>query len=538
MSALVEAPRPAASSAVPAAVAPRPGVRTYLDRSSLLWPLLAAVISSAAFFWVRPNVGDLQAALARQSAASSGVGLTYWFQWFGGGSTPGNYSVVTPYLSSFIGAPLVGVLATVAITPLAWRAVRGLEHVTAATWTPTVTAGFNLWSGRIPFALGCAVGIVALLAVRERRALAAAIAIVGSSLCSPVTGVFVALGLAGAFLVERSYRRLILGVLAVCGVTLLVIAAVFGTPGPQGYSVGSGILTAVSAAALLFARPVRAVRAAIWLTVIAAPALTLFPNGMGSNFVRLPWICLPAVVVATATASRRRILLSVSLAVLLCANATIVDLQRSITPSASASYYRSLIEQLDAAGNLANYRLEVVEDPRIHTAAFALLGHAALAGGYETQEQNHLNAILNDRQNLNATSYRVWLNNNAVGLVAFNRQGRTNAPEYQLVRRHRAPYLTEISRDQRWILYRVQHPTPIVAAPQRLLAATQAELRIAVSCRCTFAVRVRYSRFLAAVDPTTARTAVIADDGTGWTIVTTLAPGTYVLRGEVTHPLR
>ena len=93
--------------------------RFALRRGSVLWPTAVAAANAFAFFAVRPNVGDLQAALARQSAATHGVGLVGWFQWFGGGSTPGNYSVITPYLSSLLGATLVGVLATIAITPLA-----------------------------------------------------------------------------------------------------------------------------------------------------------------------------------------------------------------------------------------------------------------------------------------------------------------------------------------------------------------------------------------------------------------------------------
>src|SRR5258708_31234984 len=91
----------------------RPPVRRRLP--SYLYPTAAATIGAIAFLVVHPQVGDLWAARARQSAAAHGVGLTYWFSWFGGGSTPGNYSVLIPFVSTLLGAALLGALATAAI---------------------------------------------------------------------------------------------------------------------------------------------------------------------------------------------------------------------------------------------------------------------------------------------------------------------------------------------------------------------------------------------------------------------------------------
>lgn len=500
-------------------------------------PLAVAILNAAAFYVLRPNVGDLQAALARQSAAAHGVGLTYWFTWFGGGATPGTYSVLTPYLSALIGgAVLVGVLATITIPPLAYRALVGTQYRIAGTWIATVTTGFNIWSGRIPFALGSAVALVALIAVRERRVMVAVLGTIVSGLCSPVTGAFLAFGLGAAFLVEREFRKLIALICATCAVTLIFVAVVFGNPGPQGYAVGSCLLTSFTALAMLRARPIPSVRVVLWCTALAAPVLAIFPNGLGSNFVRLPWIWLPVVVVATASARRLVTVLAVFPALALCANATIVDLVHSSRPGASKSYYDSLITQLTVLPSLQNYRVEVVEDPQIHTAAYALLGHAALAGGYETQEQNHLNGILKDPARLDQISYKVWLENNAVGYVAFNRLDG-DGPEYSLVKATKLGYLHEVSRDSRWTLYRVENPTPIVPAPEVLLSATQAEMRIVVPCACTFAVRVRYSRYLGAVSELGHRAAVLSNDGAGWTVVVTPASGTYVVNGDFTRPL-
>ena len=506
--------------------------------SSPLWPVLVAAVNAGCFWIVSPNVSDLQAALARASSASHGVGLGYWFQWFGGGSTPGNYSIVTPYLSSLIGALAVGALSTAAISLLAWRAAAGTTHVTAAVWVATVTAALNIWSGRVPFALGCALALVGVIGLRERRAWLAAFGLVAACCSSPVSGAFLAFVLVAAFLVEKDYRRLAFWLLGATGVTLLGIAVFFGSPGPQGYPIESAALAAASALFMLLARPAPVIRTILWLTVVAAPFVYLIPNGLGSNLSRLPWICLPAAVAATALARRRLVVLALIPALACGGWATVSDLLHSSQPAASARYYTPLIAQLDHTSDLANHRLEVVQDPNVHTGAYALLGHAALAGGWETQEQHKLNHVL-ETPGLNATSYEIWLDNNAVGYVAFNVRDNTDAPEYKLVGSGSLPYLTRVSRQGNWVLYRVEHASPIVSAPQRLVSASQAKMVISVPCACRFAVRVRYSKFLIAdVAGRTGTAAKVQDDGLGWTSVTTRVPGTYTLHGDLTRPLR
>src|SRR5689334_20751697 len=98
-------PGPAGSAA--------PGPRPRQLRWAL--PTVVTALNAVAFVLARPDVSDLWAARARASAVSHGVGLTYWFNWFGG-STPGNYSIFTPYVCSLIGTELVGALSAVAAT--------------------------------------------------------------------------------------------------------------------------------------------------------------------------------------------------------------------------------------------------------------------------------------------------------------------------------------------------------------------------------------------------------------------------------------
>ncbi|MDQ2748663.1 MAG: hypothetical protein M3Y44_03905 [Actinomycetota bacterium] len=496
-------------------------------------PTLAAAAGALAFLILQPPVGDLWAARARQSAASHGVGLTYWFSWFGGGSTPGHYSIVTPYLSALVGAATVGALATAAITPLCWRLVRGTNHPLAATWTATVTAGLSLWSGRIPFALGTAVSVAVFIAVREGRRWSAAAGALAAVLISPVCGVFIAFGLIGTLAVSPSYRRISATTMGAVGVGLIFVAATYGSPGPQGFGVGQAVLVGVGLLLLLAARPSTFLSVVVVLAVIAVPLLVVVPNGMGSNFERLAWICLPVAVVATAGIRLPLALGAAALAVFSGAKGTVADIQVAAQPTSSASYYSSLAQELDHLPRLSSYRLEVVADGT-HTAAYALLDHAALARGYETQADNALNRVLMSAANLTPVSYKVWLDNNSVGYVALPTKVVHPNPEYTLVSTGALPYLSTIWSNADWVLMRVEQARPIVAPPAAMLDADQAVLEIAVPSPGPVHVRVRWSAFLAVDGPDDAPTAQLADDGSGWTVLTVAVPGRYVLRASAT----
>ncbi len=514
-------------------------------RREITWvaPTMLAVANALTFLLVAPNVNDIWAALARQSAAHNGVGLTYWFSWFGGGTTPGNYSVLTPYLSALVGAGPLGALATAAITPLVWVALRPANHPVAALWVATLCAGLNLWSGRVPFAFGAALGVAALIAVERRRLAWAVLAAIFAVLASPVAATFVGFGLVGAFLVRPDLRRLALYTGATIGVTLVVVGIVFGQPGPEKFGAASLLQMLVTGLLLLVAAPPNYLRATVWLMLIAGPLLFVVPNGMGDNLLRLSWYCLPAVVVATSRRRLRTALLAVALAIGFAGRQSAGDVFTSTQETASVAYYQSLIDRLaPLREQFRSYRLEIVEDGT-HTAAFALLGHAMLARGWETQDDRALNPAMNTAH-LDATTYKIWLQDNAVGYVAIARTPRKATPEYALVAHHRPGYLSEVWRDQRWTLYEVQNPNPLVNRPVTVRSFTQSDLVLRVPCACSFTVRVHYSKYLDAVTgkrkgapPGSRIRAKLTDDGFGWTTMTTRSAGTYTLSGSLTGGL-
>jgi hypothetical protein len=530
---------PAQRSALPAG-----RLRGWVDVRTLA-PSLFAVVNATAFFLVRPDVNDLWAARARASAVSHGVGLTYWFSWFGGGSTPGNYSVLTPYLSATIGTELVGALSAVAVTVLITVAVRGTRHPFSAAAVGAIAAALNLWSGRVPFLLGAAFGIGVLIAVRRRSRSAAVGLTLVSILASPVSGAFVALGLSGTFLTTRTkaYRGVIAYAVVTGGIALAVVGVIFGAPGPEPFSNGLLIDVLVALGCLAVAGAPDHLRTTMWVSLLATVVLWAVPNGLGSNFGRFIWFCLPVAVVAL---SRRRAHIAVLCVVPLLlqgGSATLTDLRHATRPVSSVSYYTPLAERLDRIPELRNYRVEVVNHGA-HAGYDALLGHAMLARGWETQEDNALNKAL-FKDPLDPVTYKIWLDNNAVGFVALPSASMGGYAEYTLVQKGTAPYLHRVWSNDDWQLFRVSDPTPIVGLPASVLAHDQKSMTIAVPCACTIVVRLRWSKFLTAtlqhpdqsgagtIDAAPRVSARVEDDGSGWSTLTTAQPGTYVLRGSL-----
>lgn len=502
-----------------------------------LVPVAVGAVDAAVFAIVAPNVNDIFAATARASAVLHGVGLDYWFGWFGGGSTPGNYSVLTPYLAALVSAIGLAAIATAATAPAAWLALRETRHPVAGLWVVVLTAGLNMWSGRVPFALGCLMAVLATVYVLRRRAWLAALFGLLTVASSPVSAAFLALVLVGVFLSRPEWRRTsVLAVLPI-GVAMVGVAILFGQPGPESFTLLQLTQMVVAAVVLLVAATPDWLRTTIWLTMLGAPLVFLIPNGLGDNLLRLVAYCLPAVVVATSTRRLRTALLGVSIALALSTKQSVGDVFDAAEPTASPDYYATLISELKILHpQLRDCRLEVVDDGT-HTASFALLDHAMLARGYEYQEDNALNAVLAE-PGLDAIEYKVWLDNNAVCFVAIaSTYRRAMTPEFRLVSRQRPDYLRRVFHDASWTVYRVADSTPIVAAPVRVVQFSQSKLVLRVPCACTFGVRVRNPQHLRALTTPPPNStappieATLTPDGFGFTTMTTTRPGIYTLSG-------
>lgn len=489
--------------------------------------VLFSAVAAAAFLIVSPPVGDLWAARARASAAIHGVGLDYWFAWFGG-TVPGQYSVLAPYLARLLDVGLLGAAASVVVTFLTARLVRGSHHPVAATWAAAIGMGFSLWSGRVPFALGTAGMIATLLAVRHARRYTAVAAGVVTALLSPVSGAFLVLGLAGVIAHDRRRRLTAILTAGSAALCLLIVALYFGLPGPEGFPILHAAAASGAVAAMLLARPARYVRTVLLVSLLACPVLLIVPNGLGTNFERFTWICLPVATVATAQARLVIARLAPVLGLLAGIVGSAHDLAVAADPMSSPSYSAGLVSELDRLDATADYRLEVVPDGT-HVAAYALLNHAQLARGFETQEDHAVNSVLYS-STLTPASYRTWLDQNAVRWVAIDTQTLTGSPEDTLVRHGRLRYLHRIWSDAHWTLFEVTAATPIISRPARIVRAGQAAMEIAVPTPGQYALHVRWSRFLQ-LRSGQGQLGDIKPDSHGWTTMFAPTAGRYQLTG-------
>ena len=507
---------------------------TVPSAGRVLVPVAFVAADAVAFWLVRPDVPDLWAARARASAAAHGVGLTYWFSWFGG-STPGGYSVITPLVSAVVGSEAVAAGAAVAIAAVVGLLVRGTRRPTAAAWVAAVGVVVNLWCGRVPFLLGGAFAVASLLMVRHRRSAPAAVLAALSVLASPVSGGFLALALSGVVLTPRlrDHRASALVSTGSALASLAVVAALFGNPGPEPFPPYLLAETVAAIALMLLASPSPHLRVTLVVSAVAALVVFAVPNGLGANYARLALYCLPAAAVAL---SRRRLAVLAALVapILVFEGLTSVSAAQSAgRPGSHASYYAVLAAELDTRPGLADHRLELVSTG---WAAYAVLaGHAMLARGWETQSSRALADQLTS-QDLDASGYRAWLDENAVGYVALNTGGSTTTPEARLVAGGHLRFLRLVWSHGPWRLYAVRRPTPIVAAPARVTAWSQAAIHVHVPRAGRTAVRVRWSRFLSAsptasAAPQAGRPTLASGPG-GWTTLTTSRPGTYVLEGR------
>jgi hypothetical protein len=503
----------------------------------LLAPTLFVLANAIAFCLVRPGGPDLWAARARAAAVGQGVGVTYWFGWFGG-SSPGGYSVLTPFICALLGTEVVAGIAAVAISSAATLLLRGTRRPAAGAWAAAVAVIINLWCGRVPFLVGAAFAVAAIALVRRRRPLPAVALTVLSVLASPVSGAFLGLALSGVLLTPRTrtYRGIIVLTIATAFGTLVALALLFGTPGPEPFPAYLLIEIGTALGLMLLTAPPDHLRRTLLVSALAAVVIFTFPNGLGANFARLALFCLPAAAVALSGRRLKTVLALMAPILVFGGLTSVTAVQSAARPSSEASYYAPLAAELDRLPGIANHRLELVDTGR--AAYAALLDHAVLARGWETQEDLALNAELT-RSGLDARQYLGWLGDNAVGYVAVDVSGPPSA-EARLVASAGPAYLRLIWRHARWRLYEVRRPTPIVARPAALEASTQAAMRVRMPCACKALVRVRWSRFLIASPRLPRDTpdaiadtyrATLTRDRSGWTTLTTNRPGTYVLDG-------
>jgi hypothetical protein len=512
-----------------------PGGRRLRSRAATLpaWLLTAAL--GLLYVLLAPASSDLAAAGYRSDLFSR-VGFTLWDNgWFAGHHLLA-YSLLAPPLGALLGPQALGALSMTAATGLFTLLVRGqftLRGERVASLWFAFGAGVELFTNRIPFELGLAIGIGALLTAqrslrRDERPRAAIVllALTLSALCplaSPVAGAFLALAaLAWAL---GAGRRLALACAALLPIVLLAVA--FPEGGSEPF-VASAFYPTLAAVLLLGAglrRRERVLRRGVWLYALALIACYALPTPIGGNVDRLgallagPLLAGALIAQPAGTYVERkhrsqgvrswlprgwRAPLLLALAPLLLywqVKAPIADYSSGSSDRATASsYYKPLLGELRGLGvEYGGEHPARVEVPSTHDHGEArwVADVAPLARGWERQLDVHDDSLFYGRdQPLTAARYRAWLSQNAVAYVALadapaDYSARTEA---RLIEGG-VGYLREVWSSRHWRLFAVLAPTPLAQPPSTLTSLGADSFVLHAPRAGTFGVRVHFTPY-------------------------------------------
>ena len=524
-----------------------------MPRPPWLWPALVAAVPAAAYVAIEPHNIDLAAHTYRAELFGR-EGPTIWNgQWYAGHHTPA-YSVLFPPLAWLLGPTLVGALAAVAGAALFEPLARG-HFGDRARWGSLwfgVGATSNLFTGRLPFALGVAIGLGALLALQRRRPRTAAALAVVCSLASPVAGLFLALAglayeLAGRNrgLLRRGGEGAIVAGAAMLPPVALAVAFPGGGYEPFHYPAFRWVPVFAIGALLLLPRRERALRLGVALYGLATVAAYVIETPMGANAVRLGAL-FGGPVLACALAGRagsavRRAALAVPLAALALwqLSPAVREFGNAIEDeTAEESYYEPLLGFL-ARQDPRRGRLEIPLTSS-HWEAAVVAPRFPIVRGWERQLDARHHALFYDGS-LTASTYERWLRANGVRFVALSdsRVDYSARQERRLVERG-LPYLRPRWRSRQWRVYEVTEPAPIVApegsASMSLAELESDQLRIDVRRPGGALVRVHWSPYWqvdgGCVERSGEWTRLIADRPGRLRIRTSFSPKRVVSRGR------
>jgi hypothetical protein len=470
------------------------------------WTITAAL--AVVYLIIAPASPDLAAASYRSSLFSS-AGFTLWDNsWYGGHHLLA-YSVLAPALGALIGTRLLAAISMVIATALFAALIDGSSPrratSLAAAWF-ALGASIALLSSRVPFDLGLAIGLGALLLARRRRLWLALVLSVLTALASPVAGAFLGLAfLAWALAGPRRAWPLGLTVAALAPVALLTLVFPEGGTQPFVASAFFPEIVGVLAILALIEPQRRLLRVGLALYALALVGSYVVPSAVGGNVDRLGALTagpVAALALACASRGRRRALLVLAPFLLYWqVNAPIADFASTVSnPSLDASFYAPLIGELHTLGvgyGARPARIEVVATAD-HWEARFVAPVVMLARGWERQLDVYRNGLFYESPTaLTPAGYRAWLSRNAISYVAL-----PDAPldysaraEARLLTAARPGYLREVWRSAHWRVFAVLGASPLAQAPAVLESASSDSLTVYAPRPGSYTLRVHFTPY-------------------------------------------
>ena len=516
-------------------------------------PVAIAIAFAVVYLIWQPRTVDLAAHTFRANLFGE-EGFTIWNgQWYGGHHTPA-YSILSPPLAWLLSPPVALALAAVASAALFPPLARGAFGEERARWGSIwfgVGTATLLFTSRLPFALGVAFGLAALLALQRRRYVWAVVFAALCPLGSPVAGLFLAMAGVGFSLGARGDRTkrtegLLIATAAFLPPIFLAWAFPEGGWAPFPFTAYLPIPAFALASLLVLPREQRALRWGVALYGIGATIALALETPMGGNAVRLGALFGGPVMLCALWGQPllRRRWLTALLAVGFLALAfwqwspAVRDVIKYLEdPAAKSDYFEPLRQFLYT---LPDQRRVEIPFTRSHWEGSEVALEAPLARGWLRQLDTGLHPIFYKGE-INQLTYASWLVENAVRYVALPsaKPDKSSYGERALIEKG-LPYLRLRWKSEDWRVFEVLLPTPIVIAQGDANIALEQmgsdELLLDVKKPGEAIVRVRWTPYWyaqnACVEPDGQWTRVIADEVGFVRLSTRFSPERLFSRGR------
>ena len=516
-------------------------------------PILVALLFAIVYLIWQPRTVDLAAHTFRAELFGE-EGFTIWNgQWYGGHHTPA-YSIISPPLAWLLSPPVALACAAVACAALFPPLVRGHFGEERARWGSIwfgAATATLLFTSRLPFAIGVALGLAALLALQRHRYGWAIVFAVLCPLGSPVAGLFLAMaGIAYAIAERRNRVKRLEGIAiaAAAFIPPVFMSWAFPEGGWAPFPTSAYVPIPLFALAVLVVLP-REEAALRWgaaLYGLGATAALAVETPMGGNAVRLGALFGGPVLLCALWGRRfpyRFVLwplIAVGFALLAFWqwSPAVRDVIKYIEdPAAKSDYFEPLRQFLFT---LPDQRRIEIPFTRSHWEGAEVAMEQPLARGWLRQLDTGLHPIFY-REGINRLGYASWLVDNGVRYVALPsaKPDKSSYGERALIEKG-LPYLRLRWKSSDWRVYEVLLPTPLVI-PQKdanmVLEQMQSdELLLDVKRPGEAIVKVRWTPYWfasnACVEPYGDWTKVIAERTGFVRLSTRFAPERLFQRGR------
>jgi hypothetical protein len=509
--------------------------RWRFDPHDLGWkiyaPLLAIAVALVAMQLHWHGV-DWPAQLYRVQVFRTSGWVSYDTGWYSG-NVPAAYSSLYPPVAALFG---LGFVAVASVAAAAWA----FDRLVTVQFGPRARLGSLCFAagmvvqvviGQLPFLLGMALGLLALLALTTMRTRSAIVFAVACALSSFVAALFVILAAASIFASRRESRMAAAAVAAAALTPIMIVAVVYRQVGrfPFPAPTLASVLVACLGVALVIPASHRTLRLGVGLYAALSAVLFVLQTPVGANDARL---ATTMAVPLLLCAGRRRFV--TALFVVVVGAWEIAPAMGAINidthdASTSQSFYRPLLDELRQVASQPT-RLEIPLTHE-HWEAAWVAPTIPLARGWERQLDISENPLFYKTGLLNRSTYRTWLVTNGVGWVALphaplDYAGRSEAA----LLRSGASFLMPVWHDRNWDLWKVQGTNGMVIGPATLTHLATDGFTLNATNAGRAVVRVRASPTWSIVDSN--GSACLSRTSDSWTVVRIRRPGVIQVVAE------